>query len=323
MNNKPIIIISGEPNSIFLEIFFKAIIRFNFKSPLILICSEKLLRFQMNYFKFTKKIRVLDPNKIKSYRLNNNYINLIDVKYDFKNSFEKISIKSNQYIKKLFSVGCKILKTNYTDKLVNGPISKKHFLNKKFLGITEYLTKEFKKKDINTVMLIFNKKLSVCPLTTHQPLKSVASSISKNLIIKKIKLINSFYEKKLLFKPKIGLLGINPHCETVDKFNEEEMLIKPAIKHLRKLRINIFGPLPADTAFLKQNRKMYDVIVGMYHDQVLTPIKTIFEYDAINITIGLPILRISPDHGPNEDMIGLNKSNPLSLIRALEFLDKN
>ena len=74
---------------------------------------------------------------------------------------------------------------------------------------------------------------------------------------------------------------------------------------------------------VSQNRKKYDVVLGMYHDQVLTPIKTLFEYDAINITLGLPFTRISPDHGPNEKMLGKNKSNPLSLIRAISFLDKN
>tara|TARA_B000000441_G_C21586320_1_gene257352 strand:+ start:60 stop:284 length:225 start_codon:yes stop_codon:yes gene_type:complete len=74
---------------------------------------------------------------------------------------------------------------------------------------------------------------------------------------------------------------------------------------------------------MKNNRKKFDVIVGMYHDQVLTPIKTLNEYDAINITVGLPFIRISPDHGPNEKMIGKNKSNPLSLIKAITFLDKN
>ena len=87
-------------------------------------------------------------------------------------------------------------------------------------------------------------------------------------------------------------------------------------------KINVKGPFPADTIFLKNNRKKFDVIIGMYHDQVLAPIKTIFEYDAINITIGLPFLRVTPDHGPNEKMIGKNISNPISLIRSLEFLDK-
>ena len=82
------------------------------------------------------------------------------------------------------------------------------------------------------------------------------------------------------------------------------------------------GPFSADTIFLKKNRKKFDVIVGMYHDQVLTPIKTIFEYDAINITLGLPFIRISPDHGPNEQMAGKNLSDPLSLIKAITFFEK-
>ena len=85
----------------------------------------------------------------------------------------------------------------------------------------------------------------------------------------------------------------------------------------------VYGPYSADTIFLKKNREKFQVILGMYHDQVLTPLKTLFEYDAINITLGLPIIRISPDHGPNEKMIGKNISNPLSLIKAISFLDKN
>ena len=93
------------------------------------------------------------------------------------------------------------------------------------------------------------------------------------------------------------------------------------VKSLKK-KINVTGPFPADTIFLENNRKKFDIIIGMYHDQVLTPIKTIFEYDAINITMGLPFLRVTPDHGPNEKMIGKNISNPISLIRSLEFLDK-
>ena len=125
------------------------------------------------------------------------------------------------------------------------------------------------------------------------------------------------------FKPRIAILGLNPHCESVDKFDEDEKVTKPAIKYLYKKKINVKGPYSADTAFLKSNKSNFDVIVGMYHDQVLTPIKTLYEYDAINITLGLPFLRISPDHGPNQKMLGKNKSNPLSLIRAIEFLEKN
>ena len=132
-----------------------------------------------------------------------------------------------------------------------------------------------------------------------------------------------FFKKRLKYKPKIALLGLNPHCETTHKFNEDEKILKPLILKLKKKKLKISGPYPADTCFLKNNRIKFDVIVGMYHDQVLTPIKTLFEYDAINITLGLPFMRISPDHGPNEKMLGKNISNPLSLMRAISFLDKH
>ena len=115
---------------------------------------------------------------------------------------------------------------------------------------------------------------------------------------------------------------MNPHCESILKFNEDYKIIRPVIKSFNN-KINVKGPFPADTIFLKNNRKNFDVVVGMYHDQVLTPLKTLFEYDAINITLGLPFERISPDHGRNEKMLGRNTSNPLSLLRAIQFLEKH
>ena len=189
------------------------------------------------------------------------------------------------------------------------------------MGITEYIADKYNVKKKG--MLIYNKKLSVCPVTTHLPLRLVSKEINKTNIKEKIKLLNDFYQKYLSLKPKIGIAGLNPHCESIEKFNEDEKIIKPLIKKMKNEGYKIYGPYPADTIFLNNNRKNFDVILGMYHDQVLTPIKTLFEYDAINITLGLPFIRISPDHGPNEKMIGKNLSNPLSLIRAINFLDKN
>ena len=321
MNYKPILIVHGEPNSIFLEIFFKSLRFKKFKNPLMLICSQKILKFQMKKLKFKMDIRIINPLLLNKIKLDNKMINVIDVNYNKDLTFQKISNKSNQYIKDCFEISFKILKSGITNKLINGPISKTSFLNKKFLGITEYLAKKTKAKQ--NAMLIYNKRLSVCPITTHLPLKSVTRNITKKNIIDKISLIDSFYKNHLGFKPKIVVLGLNPHCESVDNFNEDEKIIKPAIKYLSNRKIIVKGPYSADTAFLKKNRKNIDVIIGMYHDQVLTPVKTLFEYDAINITLGLPFIRISPDHGPNQKMLGQNKSNPLSLVRAIEFLEKN
>ena len=125
-----------------------------------------------------------------------------------------------------------------------------------------------------------------------------------------------------LEKAKFAITGLNPHCETIDEVGEEKKIIIPAIKYLSNKRISIKGPFSADTFFSKKNLDDYDVAVGMYHDQVLTPMKTIFNFNAINITLGLPFLRVSPDHGPNKKMINKNLSNPLSLIQAIKFLDQ-
>ena len=320
MKSNPIIIVAGEPNSIFLEIFFKTIKTKKFKSPLVLICSLSVLKLHMKKLNFKKKINIINISNMNNIILNNESINLINVPYMQKPKLGKITSKSNNYIKKSFEIALKIIRSGFSFKMINGPISKKTFLKNKFLGITEYISKKTSTK--KKAMLIYNKKLSVCPVTTHLPINKVAKTINKKIIIEKTILISNFYKKHLRYKPKIAITGLNPHCESFSK-KEDERIIKPAIKQLIKYGYNVSGPYAADTIFLNENRKKFNVIIGMYHDQVLGPLKSLHEFDAINITVGLPFIRISPDHGPNEIMIGKNKSNPLSLIKAITFLDKN
>ena len=321
MNYKPILIVNGEPNSIFPEIFFKSIKK-NHKSPIILISSLKLKKFHMKKFNFKRNINIIDYKNIQKKILKKNSINLINVDYKFeKKKFKKISENSKKFINKSFKIALNLINSGLTNKLINGPISKKNFLNKKYPGITEYLSKKAFSKNY-PVMLIFNKKLSVSPITTHEPIKNVHKNISKKKIIKNVTTINKFYIEKLKKKPLIAILGLNPHCETNSKFSEEEKIIIPSIKNLVKRKIRVDGPFSADTFFFKKNIRKYDVVIGMYHDQVLVPIKTLFNFDAINITLGIPILRISPDHGTNNDMIGLNKSNHTSFVAAIKFMKK-
>jgi 4-hydroxythreonine-4-phosphate dehydrogenase len=321
MKNSPILIVSGEPNSVFLEIFFKTIKNNHFKSPLIIIASRKLLQQQMKKLGFNYTINIIDKDFNKFNELNNKKINLINVNYKFKNCFEKISNKSNDYINESFKIALKIILKNKFSKFINGPISKKYFLSGKSLGITEYLAKQTKKNN-KVAMLIFNKKLSVVPITTHLALKNVHKHISKERIYNQVSLITEFYKKHFKKKPKIAITGFIPHCESNFKNCEENAIITPAIKHLKNKNFIVKGPYSADTIFMMENLKSFDVIIGMYHDQVLTPVKTLFGFDAINITLGLPFIRVSPDHGPNAQMLGKNISNPRSLIEALKFLDK-
>ena len=309
MSSSPILIVPGEKKSIFFEIFFKSLKLKSDLSPLILICNKENLDTEIKRFKFNKHIQQIKLNDIYSKKFLKKKIYLINVR----------NKDSSLYVHNCFKVAFRLIKKGLTNKMINGPINKSKTLNKKFLGVTEFVAKNFNQNKF--AMLIYNKKLSVCPVTTHLPLKLVAKKITKRKIKDKIIIVDEFYKKFLKFKPRIAVIGLNPHCESVLKFNEDIKIIKPVIKYLKN-KINVKGPFPADTIFLKNNRKKFDVIIGMYHDQVLTPIKTIFEYDAINITIGLPFLRVTPDHGPNEKMAGKNMSNPMSLIRSLEFLNK-
>ena len=317
MNIKYILIILGEPYSTFSEIIGKYFIKKKyFKKKIILVGNKELLSKQLkklNYSFYLNQITNIEESK-------KNMVNIIDVEFKYGKVFSTINTKSNSYIKNSFDISLNILKNNRECVLINGPISKKTFLKKKYMGITEYLSKKTRAKD--EVMLIYNEKLSVTPLTTHIPIKYVAKKIKKKIIIKKIIKLNNFYKKILRKKINIAVLGLNPHCETIDKFDEDEKIIKPSIKYLKSRGLNINGPYSADTFFLKKNVNKFDLVVGMYHDQVLTPIKTLFNFKAINITVGLPFIRISPDHGPNSIMQGKNRSDPSSFFYAMKFIQK-
>ena len=321
MISKPILIVWGEPNSIFSEILIKSLRKYKNKKPIIFIGSKSLIEYQLKKLKLNFKFNIIVLKNNKLNNLDLERINLLNINYKFKKPFEKISSKSNKFITDCFNLALKIANNNKLSGVINGPISKKFFLKDKFQGITEYLANKFDVND-NFSMLIYNKSISVLPITTHLPINKVNKFIKKKSIISKVILVNKFFKKFFLKKPKIAVCGLNPHCENFLSLSEEDKIIKPAIKFLKKKNILIDGPFAADTIFLKQNRKKFNIIVGMYHDQVLTPIKALHGFEAINITLGLPIIRISPDHGPNFQMVGKNKSNPQSLIEAIKFLDK-
>ena len=322
---KPVLIILGEPNSVFTEILSKTLNKITKNKrifyPIILIGSKKLTLSQLRILNLKLDFLEIKKKDIFEKKLKNK-IYFLDVNYKFKMAFEKISKKSKSYIDKCFQEGLSILNRGLSDIVVNGPVSKKHFLDNKYPGITEYIFNKSKKKlSKRPVMLIFNQKFSVSPITTHIPIKEVSKKLNENLIISNIKTINDFYLKKLKIKPRIATLGLNPHCETKSKINEENKYILPAIKKLIKEKINVNGPFSADTFFIRKNIKLYDVVIGMYHDQVLSPFKSIFEFDASNITLGISFLRISVDHGPNETMLGKNKSNTDSLNNIFNFIN--
>ena len=237
------------------------------------------------------------------------------IKYQLKKIKIKIKIKKVSTIEK----------QNFKKSLLilDVPLNFKNpfKIKKKDIGVTEFLAK---KEGVygQEAMLIYNQKLSVVPVTTHIKVKNIAKQLSKRLLINKSITINKFFMKRFNIKPRIGILGLNPHNYELRKNSEEKKIIIPAIKILKRRKIFVNGPLSSDTAFIDFNKKKFDVLVGMYHDQVLSPFKAMFKFDAINITLGLPYIRISPDHGTGKDIITKNIANPESLIKSIRFLNK-
>ncbi len=318
MKKKKIIIVGGDPNSINSEIIVKCWKRLNksLRKRIYLISNFNLIKQQLRKLKYSNKImRVNNINE----KLNSDKLKIIDVNVNFANPFKVSKIASSKFVLRSLDLAHNILINNEAQAMVNCAIDKK-LLGSNGLGVTEYLASKCKIKDKSEVMLIFNKKLSVCPITTHIDLKQVSSSLKINVLINKIKTINNWYYKAFKRYPKIGILGLNPHNAEQKKNSEEKKIIKPVVKKLNKLRFSIYGPYPADTIFIKEYKK-FDVIVGMYHDQVLTPFKALFKYDAINITLGLKYLRVSPDHGTAKDLIGKKKANSASLLKGINFVN--
>lgn len=318
MNNK-IIIIAGDPNSINSEIIYKAWKKIdnNIKKRLYLIANYDLLNKQ--YKKLKYKINIIRIKDIRDNIISTN-LKIIDIPINFKNPFKVSFNTSSKYVLKSLDLAHFLAKNKRVKAIINCPINKNLIKVSNKIGVTEYFASKCKIKKSSEVMLIHNKKFSVVPLTTHLKVKNISKNITSDLIIKKLMTLNNEFTKIFKVRPKIGVLGLNPHNGELDKKSEEIRKIIPALSKLKKAGLNVHGPLVADTTFVN-NYKKYNVIVGMYHDQVLTPFKTLFHFDAINITLGLNYLRISPDHGPAIDLIGKNKANYLSLLQCIKFIN--
>jgi len=317
---KTIIIILGEPNSISSEIFLKSIkILKNAKLNFIIIGSFHLLKKQAKFLGYKKKLNFFnnENNKIKY-----NKFNFIDINYNQERAFDLNADKSKNYLGKCFLFALKLLKNKIGVGLINFPVNKSKFTKNNYKGITEYIANKTNNKGKEN-MLLYNEEFSVLPLTTHISLKKVPKSISFKKIEQACKNVSVFYKKILKRKKiKIGILGLNPHNgEGGFIGNEEKKIIIPTIKKLKK-KYPVYGPLSPDTSFLQRKKMKIDVLIGHYHDQVLTTFKNIFDFNAINITIGLPFIRISPDHGTGTGIVGKNIASPESFIKAINFFSK-
>ena len=316
---KTICIIAGDPNSINSEIIFKSWknLKHKTRQKIIIIGNYDLIYKQNKKIKYKVKLsKITNFDNIKV----GNSLKILNVPLKFKDCFNVPMNESSKYVINCLNYAHYLCKKRAINAFINCPIDKNLIKKKGIYGVTEFLGKKNKYKNFSEVMFLHNKKLSVVPLTTHLQIKDISKNIKKNIIIKKVKTIMAYYKKLFQKKPNIAVLGLNPHNCEFEKNSEEIKNIIPAIKVLKKYG-SVNGPMVADN-FFKYDYKKYDVVVGMYHDQVLIPFKSFFKFNAINITLGLDYIRISPDHGTAKDIILKSRANPKSLLECIKFLDK-
>lgn len=304
MKNKFILIMLIDHESTSEQIILKSLKTINKSKKKFLIIGD------IKFFNFLrKKIYIVNS-------LNNIHTNKKIIFYNINSK----KMSNYKFINKLTEIAISLLKSNIVKAIINMPLDKKKYFKNKFNGFTEFFSHKIKERNKEN-MLIYNNKLSVIPVTTHVRIKDVHKLLNSKNIIKAVKNCKNFYKKIVKKEINIKILGLNPHAGVDSSSNtEEKKIIYPAIKKLKIKNIN--GPVSPDTAFL--NIKKNTCFIGMYHDQVLTIFKTLFNFEGINITIGLKYLRLSPDHGPGKNLTKLKKTyiNNKSFLYCIKFCEK-
>ena len=308
----------GDINGIGLEVIIKTFKdnRINEFCTPVIFGSNKLLS------KYKKILEISDfnynvANSIKD--LNFKKVNLLNLwKEDIDINIGCSNKEAGKYALNSIKSAVDALKNNEIDVLVTSPINKHSIKEseKKFIGHTEYFENNF---DGNALMIMVSKSMKISFVTGHIPLSKVNTIISKEAIINTAKIFNtSLIQDFRIRKPKIAVLGLNPHAgENGMLVTEENEVILPSIKKLKEEGLIIFGPYAADSFFTKKNLKAFDGIISMYHDQGLIPFKALSFEEGVNYTAGLNIIRTSPVHGTAYEISGKNKANEDSFREAV------
>lgn len=310
----------GDINGIGPEIALKAFSKIFSKKNnihILFVCPTNVF---LHYYKTTKaafKYQISSKESFSTSQLN--LIPLPNTKIKFGYSTKTSGKIAFDSIMKSVD----LIDKDYADVLVTAPISKAAFnlAGIKFPGHTELLAQH--EKNNNFMMFFLSEKVKAGLLTIHSPISKVPSLIKKQKIIKAIELLDHTAKRDFgIIKPKIAVLGLNPHAgENGLIGNEEIEIIKPAINSLQK-RFNVAGPLVPDAFWGNKSYKKFDVILGLYHDQVLIPFKLLNFNSGVNFTAGLKLIRTSPDHGTAYDIAGMNKADESSILQSYKYAIK-
>ncbi len=321
IDNKLVVGISqGDGNGIGYEVIIKALADARILDSFtpVIYGSSKIFGF---YRKLLHNIEQLDTYVINSAKeAKSKKINIVNCLPD--NVFVEPGQATPESAKAAMkSLECAVadIKSGLIDVLVTAPINKKAMVNEGFgyTGHTEYLEKEFGVKEVAMFMVSDNLKIGI--VTGHIPLKEVSSSLSKEKIVSKLRLLDNSLKRDFgIDIPKIGVLGLNPHCGDGGLLGDEEKeIIIPAVQMANDEGINAFGPYSPDGYFGLGHYAHFDATLAMYHDQGLSPFKALAFEDGVNFTAGLPIVRTSPDHGTAYEMSGRDEANPMSMISSI------
>jgi 4-hydroxythreonine-4-phosphate dehydrogenase len=318
--NKPVIGIScGDVNGIGIELIIKTFSdnRILEHCTPIIFASNKVI----NFYRKTMPEVNLNFSSIKDFsRINHKQVNLFNCwEEDIQVTPGQLTDEGGKYAILSLQTAVAALKQKQIDGLVTAPIHKKNIQSAdfNFTGHTPYLKEMFGVKDV--VMMLCAGDFRVALVTEHVPVGEVAKHITKEKILSKLYLINQSLQKDFgIEKPKIAVLGLNPHAGDEGLIgNEEESIIKPAIKEAKNNNMLVVGPYSADAFFARRSFERFDAVLAMYHDQGLIPFKTLASGDGVNFTAGLPAIRTSPDHGVAFDIAGKDKADNSSFLTAI------
>ena len=308
---KRIAITTGDPAGIGFEITSKAIRFLELKNNIIYIVYGKLKRFKdgNEICEIDNISKAISPDKIYWIEINNKNIKI-----------GKPSKASGKIAYEILQLCAEDLNSKQLDAVVTCPVSKEaiHHIHPDFIGHTEFFAKKTGTKDV--IMSFWGPYFNLALLTTHLAVSDVPKVLNKKVLKIKFKLI---YEEvsKIIKSPKIVMLGINPHAGEDGAFGSEDILVKSVLDELSKENINIDGPFPADTFFSRKATE-YDLIISAFHDQGLIPFKMISSDAGVNVTLGLPFIRTSVDHGTAFDIAGKGIASEKSLLQAIRFAEK-
>ncbi len=313
----PLILTPGEPASIAAEITAKAWAALKTTQPFCVIGDATHLKLHCPDFNFTKIEKAADAG------------------LHFKTSIPvlhrpllahaeagQLNSKNSPWVIAAIEEAVALCLAGDASGLVTNPIQKEtlYDVGFKFQGHTDFLA-SLAKCQGREVMMLVGADLRAVPITIHIPLSEVPKTLTTAAIAAQGKTVATALQKYFgIAHPRIAVTGLNPHAgENGAMGHEDQTIVLPAVLELRAAGLSVLGPLPADTAFHPEARATYDTILCMYHDQALIPAKTLDFHGGVNVTLGLPFIRTSPDHGTALSLAGTGKANPSSLIAAIKL----